>query len=356
MSRITLRLPVQMAVACAFAFSRAGAQDRFSTVNDFLARGVRLNASQLSALARGDVVDKILPAGDTRDVAVFGAVRIAVPRAFFVERQLDYSHALHTPTRAQAHVFGSPATVADVQLVDVSDDDVKELAKCQPNECNFKLPAADMDRLRKTVDLSAPDARVRVANYVRQRMTEYVTDYRQRGNAAMLVYDDLGNVHSSEALAAMLRDSSFVFRLSPTFGHYLNDSHQPLAGVTNVIFWSLDDLPHVRRVLRITDESVYSPGENPGVTVVAAKQIYANHYFEAGLEILTAVDRATEGASSADSITLLAIRRYRFDHLPSGGLLNIRGRVVGGLRDNVHSDLARLKGESEAAWRAQASR
>jgi hypothetical protein len=356
MSRIELRLPLQVAVACAFAFSRAGAQERFSTVDDFLARGVSLNASQLSALARGEVVDKLLPTGDTRDVAVFGAVRIGVPRAFFVDRQRDYTHALRTPTRAQAHVFGSPAAVADVQLVDVSDDDVKELAKCRPNECNFKLPAADMDQLRKTVDLSAPDARARVANYVRQRMVEYVTDYRQRGNGAMLVYDDLGNVHSSEALAAMLRDSSLVFRVSPAFGQYLNDPRQGLVGATNVIFWSLDDLPHVRRVLRITDESVYSTAENPGVTLVAAKQIYANHYFEAGLEILTAVDRATEGASSSDGITLLAIRRYRFDHLPSGGPLNLRGRVAGGLRDNVRSDLTRLKGESEAAWRAQASR
>ena len=74
------------------------------------------------------------------------------------------------------------------------------------------------------------------------------------------------------------------------------------------------------------------------------------------MELLTAVDRATEGAGSKDGITLLAIRRYRFDNLPSGGLLNIRGRVVGGLRDNVRADLTRLKRESEGAWRPQATR
>ena len=356
MNRITLRLPMQVACACAFAFSGAAAQERFSTVEDFLVRGVGLNTSQLSALARGEVIDKVLPTADTRDVAVFAAVRVGVPRPFFVERQRDYPRALQTPSRIQSQVFGTPATVADAQLVVVSDDDVKDLAKCKPNDCNFKLPATDMDRLRTTVDLSAPDARARVTDYVRQRMVEYVTDYRQRGNAAMLVYDDLGSVHSSEALAAMLRDSSFEFRVNPAFARYLNDSHEPLAGATNVIFWSLDQLPHVRRVLRITDESVYSPADNPGVTVFASKQIYADHYFEAGLELLTAVDRATAGANSNDGITLLAIRRYRFDHLPGGGLLNIRGRVVGGLRDNVRADLTRLKAESEAAWRAQASR
>lgn len=347
---------MSIAAACACAVSAARAQERFTTVDDFLGRGIGLNASQLSALARGDVVDKLLPTGDARDVAVFGATRVAVPRAFFLERQRDYSRALRTPTRLQAHVFSAPATMADVQLVDFSDDDVKDLAKCRPNDCNFKLPATEMDRLQTTIDLSAPESRERVAAYVRQRMVEYVTDYRQRGNAAMLVYDDLGSVHSSEALAALLRDSSLLFRVSPALGRYLNDPHDTLAGATNVIFWSLDELPHVRRVLRITDESVYSPPDIPGVTMLAAKQIFADHYFEAGLELLTAVDRATGGGTASDGITLLAVRRYRFDHLPSSRLLNIRGRVIGGLQDNLRADLTRLKSESEAAWRAQANR
>jgi hypothetical protein len=355
---IKLRWVMAVAIACALAPRGARAQERFSSVEDFLVRAVGLNASQLSAVGRGEVVDKLLPTGDARDVAVFGATRVGVPRAFFVERQRDYSRALRTPTRLQAHVFSSPATVADVQLVDFSDDDVKDLANCQPNDCNFKLPATAMEQLRQTISLSGPDARSRVAAYARQRMVDYVRDYRQRGNAAMAIYDDLGSVHASEALAAMLRDSSLLFRVTPAFARYLNNPLDTLAGLTNVIFWSLDRLPHVRQVLRITDESVYSPPELPGVTILAEKQIYANHYFEAGLQLLTVVDQARAGGESGtnDGVTLLAFRRYRFDHLPSGGLLNIRGRVIGGLRDNLRTDLTRLKSESEAAWRAQASR
>ena len=74
---------------------------------------------------------------------------------------------------------------------------------------------------------------------------------------------------------------------------------------------------------------------------------------KAGLEVLAAADRVTSGdTSAAPSITVVAIRRYRFDHLPSGGLLNIRGRVASGLRDNVRADLERLRRDSEAAWLA----
>src|SRR5207302_512918 len=153
--------------------------------------------------------------------------------------------------------------------------------------------------------------------------------------------------------AAMLGDSSFAFRVVPSFGRYLtNYPHDTLAGASDVMFWALDELPRVRRTLRITHETVYSPPELPGTTVLAAKQVYANHYFEAGLELLTVMDRA----AASDGITLVAVRRYRFDHLPSGGLLNLRGRVIGGLRDNVIADLTRLKRDSETAWRVSSSR
>ena len=167
----------------------------------------------------------------------------------------------------------------------------------------------------------------------------------------MVVYDDRGKVSSSESLAAMLRDSSYVFLAVPSLGQHLLDyprSNPP--GATQVMFWSRDELPHLRPVQRITHQSIFQPPELPQLTIVAAKQIYADHYFEAGLEVLAVVDREPSG------ITLVAIRRYRFDHMPSGGLLNIRGRVANGLRDGVLADLERLKSDGEARWREQRGR
>lgn len=330
--------------------STANAQARWRTLDDFLARGVGFTASENAALMRGETVPRVLPTADTRDVAVFGAVRIDVPRSFFIDRQRDFPRALRTPTRTEAQLISDPAVVGDLQAFDLSDDDLKELRKCKPNDCNFKLPATEMNRLRSSVDWSAPDARSRVAAYARQRMIEYVTDYRARGNAAMIVFDDRGTVQSSDALAAMLRDSSFAFAAVPALGQHLMNPRDALSGATDVMFWSRDEMPHLRRVLRITHATIYSPPETPEVTLIAAKQIYADHFFEAGLETLAAVDRTATDPSTTRGITVVAVRRYRFDHLPNGGLLNIRGRVLNALRDNVVADLKRLKRESEAAW------
>lgn len=333
------------------------AQERSSALNDFLVRSIGLSGSQLSALARGEAAGKLLPTADERDIAAFGAIRIDVPRAFFVDRQRDVPRALLTPSRGEAHVFSNPAADADVRTVDITADDVKELRACRPSSCNFKLPATDMDALR-TIDLSGPSAPRDVAAYARRRIVDYVTDYRRRGNEAMVTYDDGGGVRASEAFAAMLGDSSYAFRVVPSAGRFLLQyPRDSLPGGTDVIFWAIDALPHVRRVLRIMHEVIYSPPEIPGLTLLAAKQIYADHYFEAGLEVTTAVDRAEAGAASADSgITVVAIRRYRFDRLPGGGLLNLRGRLRDGLQSNLIADLTRLKRDSETAWRSARSR
>ncbi len=330
------------------------AQARWQTVDAFLSHGIGLTASESTSLSRGQTVARVLRTGDGRDVAVFGAVRVDVPRTFLMTRQRDVPRTLRTPTRTQVQLFGQPATVADVQAIAVSDDDIKELRTCKPNDCNFKLPASDMERLRKSIDLSTPEAKARATAYVRQRMVEYVAEYRTRGNAAMLVYDDRGSVRASDAFAGMLQDSSFAFSAVPSLGEHLLDyPRHTLAGADEAIFWSIDEMPHLRPVLRITHQIIYTPPDVSGLTLQAAKLIYANHYFESGLEVLAAVDRPEAAGGESRSVTVVAVRRYRFDHLPSGGLLNIKGRVVSSLRDNVVADLGRLKRESEAAFAAR---
>ena len=281
------------------AADAAAAQSRWATLDEFLARGIRLNASELGALGRGETIARMLPTTDAQDIAVFGAVQIDVPRAFFVDRQRELPAALRTPTRTQVHLFSDPAAAADVQSLTATNDDLKELRNCRPSDCNFKLPATDMEQFRGTI-ASAPDAKARVEAYARRRVVEYVTDYRARGNAAMVVFDDRGTVRSSDALAALLRDSSYVFATMPTLGQYLLDyPHATLPGATQVFFWSRDELPHLRPVLRIAHETIYSPPDRSDLTVIATKQIYADHYFEAGLEVIAAVDRPGAGLAGA---------------------------------------------------------
>jgi hypothetical protein len=107
----------------------------------------------------------------------------------------------------------------------------------------------------------------------------------------------------------------------------------------------------LKPIVSITHLVVYTPPESPELTVVGAKQIYADHYFEGGLELLMLVD--DQGANPAKTYLLL-LRRCLFDDLPSGGLLNIRGKVIGKLRDQLTAELQRLKTSTEGAFAAAA--
>jgi len=79
---------------------------------------------------------------------------------------------------------------------------------------------------------------------------------------------------------------------------------------------------------------------------MASKQIYANHYFEAVFDLTGIVDRTRAGGKPG--IYLVVLRRFRFDDLPKG-IFNIRGKVVGKLRDQLRADLEHQKGASEKA-------
>ncbi len=105
------------------------------------------------------------------------------------------------------------------------------------------------------------------------------------------------------------------------------------AGAAEVFFWSEDVMPRLRPILSVTHLVVFTPPELPGMTLAASKQIYANHYFEAAVDLTAVVDRDP-------GIYVVVLRRYRFDNLP-GGILNIRGRAIGALRDQLTLDLRR---------------
>jgi hypothetical protein len=313
---------------------------RPATLTQFLRKHIGLDSTQLAALEQGQAVVKVLDTEDKRDVAVFGIITADQAREAYIARVRDFQHSLHTPTRTQFGIFSNPAVPSDLAALTIDPHDVADLKDCRPGECQLKLPAVDMQRIRAEVNWKGDDAQARVDAYARQRLLEYITDYRARGNAAMVVYDDRGNVRASDAFEGLLGQSAYIYEYAPSFHKYLTTyPRDTLPGLTEVLFWSDETLPRLKPILSVTHMAVYSPPELPGATLVASKQIYADHYFEAAFELLTIIDRPR--ANGPPGAYLVLLRRFRFDNMPSGGLINIRGKVIGKLRDQARLDLER---------------
>ena len=329
-------LTKSLTLACLLA-TPLFAQQTPARLTQFLKEGIGLGATQVEAIERGDPVVKALDTQSKRDVAVFGIITLAASRESYVRQSKDFKSSLRNPNRVAFGIFSNPATAADVQSLVVSQDDANDLKKCRPGDCKSKVPGTEMQTIRDQVNWSG-DVQAQVSAYVRQRLVKYVTDYRARGDSEMVVYDDNGRVRASEAFAALVAQSPYVYQFVPALANYLTDYPRgKLDGTSDVIFWSEDAAPHIRRTISATHLVVYEPADSPGMTVVAAKQIYASHYFEAGFDLTSIIDRPAGGSY------LITLRRYRFDNLPTGGLLNLRGRVVGSLQDKMLADLKREK-------------
>jgi hypothetical protein len=313
--------------------------------------GVRLDSVEAASVDRGDVVVRVLPTQDHKDVAVLGVVRISTSRDLYLRRVQDFRAWLRSPTRTRLGLFSDPATATDVEQVVITRQDANDLRKCKPGDCTTKLPANAMLRLQDEVDWSASDVQARITTIARQRIVEYVNEYRNHGNASLTVYDDRPTVRASDAFVAVLAQSTMLNESAPALASYLRTFPRGRpGGVADVLFWSEDVVPRLRPILSVTHAVVYTPPELAGASLIVSKQLYANHFFEAALEVLSVID-ANSDAAARESYLVME-RRYRFDNLPRG-ILNVRGKAVSGLREQLRTDLARERAQADRSLPAR---
>ena len=298
-----------------------------------------LTPADLAAVERGEVIVQDLPTRERRDVAVIGVIHVARPRAEIVRMARATGGAAIGAAHGFRHQVETAETVDDLASLRLSQDDLKGLAKCKQDACNMKLALADMAALRSIVTSETPDAGARAEEYLRRRLADQVASYHRAGNAGLTVYNDRGSVAAGRAFEALVEDSCRLAPAAPELTHFLLDyPRAEVPGESSVIYWALDSLPRTHPTIRIMHEVTYTPAHDAGTTIVASKQLYANHYFEAGLEVLAAADDSVAGGT-----TVVILRHYRFDQLPHFAFIDLRGRVVDRLKDAVEKDLEKLK-------------
>jgi hypothetical protein len=331
-----------LAIFCAVLISsvRSDVPPAVPKLPVFEGRAITLSAEQLAALARGEPVVQMLNPKDGRVIAAFGIVAIKSTRKAFVSGLINVPQSLRAQGIQNFGIFKTPATSASVGTFTISADDAGALKKCRTGKCEFKLPASEMARARAMLD--GADGPAKLAAYGQRRLAQYVTDYRARGNAAMVVYDDFGKggVRASDAAAALLAASPWLTESAPAVQKYLQQYPRGRPGDANdALYWSVETLKGLRPTVTINHIVISSP--TPAMTVAVTKQIYSDHYFEGMLDERIVVDR--RDGRGVDGIYLMMLRQYRFDNLP-GGVLNIRGRAKTALQERTEAELRRMQG------------
>jgi hypothetical protein len=268
-----------------------------------------------SAIERGEIVVKVLPVKDKREVAICGLVRTPAP----LEVSLRAFHTSMTQQNQNSILeigkFSSPPALEDLQALSLEDRDIEDLKQCVVGNCKLKMSAAMIERFRKEVDWAAPDYRPQATRLFRQMLLDYVRDYLARGDSALIEYHDQSRgVRLDEEHRSLLEASLYINDFAPELTKYLKDFPRPeITGVEGVITWTKINFG-LKPVTILTHVITYThrPRGVPQIVVVS-KQLYANHYFDSSLALTALINVPMTGTTS-DSY-LLYTNRSRADAL-----------------------------------------
>jgi hypothetical protein len=297
-----------------------------------LRKFVSLSDSDWLEVERGGVAARTLSRTDAREVALLAVVRARGNMACFLRQFRDIETFKKSPVVVQVRKFSQPPGDPDLAAVSLTEDDRHALSDCRPGACNVKLPGTAMETLRRAPSKEAA---------FRQWLLAYLEAYIARGNAVLTEYHNKTEpLRLALEFQAILDAAPSLKSFAPGFyRHLAGYLGGPQPGVEEFFYWSTENFG-LKPVTSITHVNI---DQQPGRAIVASKQIYANHYYDASLGLTFLVDGNGE---AANSLYIVYLNRSRIDLL-SGGLgwlrrLFLRGRLLEGTRQNMRDVVGRV--------------
>jgi hypothetical protein len=274
--------------------------------------------------------------------------RLKASTACFVANFQEIENFKKNPAVLRIRKFVPPLDPRNLEGFSLEAGDQTDLRVCQIGNCKVKLPVGAMERLAREVDWSQPDHDRRAQAIFREELLSYIGTYLHQGNSALIEYRDKNKpVRLADEFRAVLSARPGVAGLAPEFQDYLaRYPTEMLPDVSEFFYWSAESFG-LKPVASVTHVSIYV---QPGRTVIASKQIYASHYFDASLGLTAALDDGTD--APGPSMYLVYLNRSRIDLLSGffGGLRRsfLRGRLRDGMRKNLVEVVRKLESSCAA--------
>ena len=294
-------------------------------------------------------VVRLVPTTDKSEVAVTGVVNTNASAEEFLRQYRDSMVRKNNAAILGIGSFSHEPTLADLADLTLETDDIDDLKQCVVGDCQIKLSAPMIERFRREIDWTAPDYQIRVTNLFKEMLLAYVKDYRARGEAALIEYNDK---RDSISVATEHRELTSAAGYISSF---LSDAKSGLQLTEEALVWSKIKFG-LKPVIAVNHISIYKRNSDVGPQVlVASKQIYANHYFNAFLALTAFVN--VPGATNGSY--LVYENRSRADGLegPFGKIKRgvVEKKALEGLRGIIAQSRASLEGSAFTASTAELS-
>ena len=255
----------------------------------FFEPSVKIVAADRVRLDRDDVIVRTLPADDGH-VAVFAATRLNAPP----ESLLKWTRAIESFRQGQQVVgvgrFSAPVLDADLDSLDLDEDELNALRKCRVGKCDLKLGAAEIAEVQNAVRAAGKGWREAAQRAFRRALIARVRLHRERGLLALPPYADRARRASvGEAFSAIVARSPYLTSALPNVVNSILAPVRKPAAEKSFYYWSHDRYGVGRPVVNVTYVRLLQrtdPGVPQALTI--GTQLFANHYME-GAVGLTAV-------------------------------------------------------------------
>jgi hypothetical protein len=289
--------------------------------------GVQLTAADLGGLRDGNVVVKMLDTHRSSELAVFVGSRIDIrPERFFaaVRHSAELWRGRKVP---RTGTFSSPVQTGDVDTLRLTSEDLDALRRCRPGDCDVKLAASEMTRVRRAIEANPTAWQSAAQAAFRAVVLDRIRIYRLQGLGGFgAIHDHRDAIASELAFNQVASGAAFsageVGRLVDYFRNYPRARLN--AGAEHMYWLEVTDPPKpTLQAAHVVVDRLKGGGE---LEVVAMnRQIFATHYINASLSV-TVLIRAPTGER-----LMLFINHSSVDGLSGflSGLkrLFIRGRV-----------------------------
>ncbi|HEX3102570.1 MAG TPA: hypothetical protein VHQ01_12285, partial [Pyrinomonadaceae bacterium] len=233
--------------------------------------------TDLLTLNSGQPVIKVLPADDKREVAVCGVLRLGKVQELSLAAFREAITTRNNKAVLADGKFSSPPTIEDLNTLKLDDRDIEELKECEPGNCDIKISANMISKLRSGVDWDAPEYRSQATQTFSSLLVDYLRDYFARGDKALIQIDSRKTpVNLPDENREILEKALFIKELAPEFRKYLSDyPRYQLPDVDTGLLWSKVNTG-IKPIVTITQTSAYTSSSYAlPQFIVAAKQIFA---------------------------------------------------------------------------------
>ncbi|MEZ5344210.1 MAG: hypothetical protein R2681_01530 [Pyrinomonadaceae bacterium] len=246
----------------------------------------------ISRLERGEIISKLLPANDERDVAVCGLVLIGASPEIGIKAFHDTMAKENRTSVIEHGNFSDPPKVEDLISMSLDDGDIEDLKTCRIGNCRVRLSASMIERFQREIDWTSENYSQRANKLFREMIHEYVQNYLKSGDAALIEYGDKRqSLRLQDDQRSLLEGLHWINEFAPGFLEYLKAfPKENLRNVRNSISWTKIKFG-LKPVIVFTHTSKFTSEEN-GISQImsVSKQIYASHYFDSSLGLTALVN------------------------------------------------------------------